>query len=233
LDKVNNWTGSNIFTGSVILPTIGSNNYKNYGIVTAYGYTQFNNYFSFFRTVGIYGTDNTPDTSKPSFLTFRPNRLQTELMDNIQVCNNGTNNYLAPITNNATDLGTSTNKWKTLNGVNPGALGLPDCSVYTNIDRTDWVYDGGITQNLIKLNSADTVITSNGWLYIRINDTVAGDYFGVRLGGSTEYNPTSIFGESGIGHIDAFVPVVQGFTARFFSTKSPTYFKFYPCLGNV
>lgn len=139
----------------------------------------------------------------------------------------------APGGNATTDLGTSTYKWKTLNGVNPGALSLPDCSVYANVDRTDWVYDGGITQNLIKLNSADTVITSNGWLYIRINDTVAGDYFGVRLGGSTEYNPTSIFGESGIGHIDAFVPVVQGFTARFFSTKSPTYFKFYPCLGNV
>ena len=35
------------------------------------------------------------------------------------------NLYLRPNTNGNIDLGTSTNKWKTLNGVNPGALSLP------------------------------------------------------------------------------------------------------------
>lgn len=43
-----------------------------------------------------------------------------------------------PTTNNATDLGTSTNKWKTLNGVNPGALSLPDYAKAANIDTTNW-----------------------------------------------------------------------------------------------
>ena len=40
-------------------------------------------------------------------------------------------------------LGTSTNKWKTLNGINPGALSLPDTTREEPIDRTNWVYDYG------------------------------------------------------------------------------------------
>ena len=40
---------------------------------------------------------------------------------------------LYPLTNNATDLGTSSNKWKTLNGINPGALSLPNLSSGTGV----------------------------------------------------------------------------------------------------
>ena len=49
------------------------------------------------------------------------------------------------------DLGTSTNKWKTINGINPGALSLPSNSytgsiAITEIDRTGWVYDGTVNR---------------------------------------------------------------------------------------
>ena len=147
-----------------------------------------------------------------------------------------------PNETNSLNLGSSSYQWNNLyakkvntqsvNGINPGALSLPNLNAFQEIDRTDWVYDGS-TLNLIKLNSNDTTITSNGWLYIRINNTVVGDYCGVRLNQTTGNTPTSVYGNTGIGHIDAFVPLVKGFVARFFSTKSPTYFKFYSCQGNV
>ena len=38
-----------------------------------------------------------------------------------------------PQTNNEYNLGTSTNKWKTLNGINPGALSLPKYDMYVTL----------------------------------------------------------------------------------------------------
>ena len=220
LDQTNNWTGSNIFTGSVILPAFGSNNYKNYGIVTDYGYTQSNNYYRFLRTTGVYNTDNTPDTSKPSFLTFRPNRLQTELMDNIQVCNSGTNNYLAPITNNATDLGTSTKKWKTLNGVNPGALGMPGSS-YVEIDTTNWDLTGASSQSYTP--------AVHGWLYISIQN-IAGNYLSI-VGGR---GAVSMDGTGAQAGLRAMLPVIANESISI-TIKTGSIFaaRFYPMLGNV
>ena len=43
-----------------------------------------------------------------------------------------------PQENNTTDLGTSTNKWKSFNGINPGALSLPDIRSGVQIDITNW-----------------------------------------------------------------------------------------------
>ena len=146
----------------------------------------------------------------------------------------GGNNFkeFDPLTNNSIDLGTSSRKWKTLNGINPGALSLPDLSVYKEIDRTGWVYNG-TTLNSVLLNAGDTNITSNGWLYVRTNGTTSGDRIGIRLNRDAAEYPTTIVGEIGFGHIEAFVPVVAGYAAYIFTNKSPTYVRFYPCLGNV
>jgi hypothetical protein len=48
--------------------------------------------------------------------------------------------FLIPEQNNDINLGTSTNKWKSFNGINPGALSLPDTTREEPIDRTNWVY---------------------------------------------------------------------------------------------
>lgn len=130
------------------------------------------------------------------------------------------------------NLGDSTHRWKTLNGINPGALSLPDLSVYQNVDTTGWLYNG-TTLNSVLLNSGDTNVTKNGWLYIRTNNTVAGDRVAVRLKNVTAEDPTTIAGEIGFGHIEIFVPIVAGYQAYVFTNKAPTYIKFYPCLGNV
>ena len=42
-------------------------------------------------------------------------------------------NNFYPYTNNKNNLGTSSNKWKTFNGINPGALSLPDHNSYLDV----------------------------------------------------------------------------------------------------
>lgn len=238
LDKANNWTGSNIFTGSVILPSFGSNNYRNYGIVTDYGYTQSNNYYRFLRTTGTYNTDNTPDTSKPSFLTFRPNRLQIELMDNVVACNSGTNSYIAPITTGVTDLGTSTNKWKTLNGINPGALSLPDYDSTAKVDIR-----GSITPDAY--GNIRYTPPINGWLYVCFdisNATTVNPIFYIQAKDNNVANSsfvqTSWMPASGTGtsSLAIFFPVVANkqFVMQInFSNYTIIKAHVIPCLGNV
>ncbi|MEE3404537.1 MAG: hypothetical protein VZR73_10680 [Acutalibacteraceae bacterium] len=239
LDKDNTWTNNNTYQGNLyhksgystlVKGTIPSSTayYGSFRHIT-YDGTEMNLFRGYVGTTG----DNCYRWTVEPWVSGSNGRFQMRVSSDGSVRAfevDGTE--VSPYTNNATDLGTSTKRWKTLNGTNPGALSLPNLSAFQEPDRTDWVYDGG-TLNLIKLNSNDTTITSNGWLYIRLNDTVVGDYFGVRLNLATGTTPTSVYGETGLGHIDAFVPLVQGFAARFFSTKSPTYFKFYSCQGNV
>lgn len=67
-----------------------------------------------------------------------------------------------PVNNNATDLGTSTNKWATLNGVNPGALSLPSS------DSADYI---DLSSNLSTNAEYQYTAPSDGWLclYILVN----------------------------------------------------------------
>ena len=64
---------------------------------------------------------------------------------------------LTPYASATYDLGTSSNKWKTLNGINPGALSLPD--TYLNLDTTDWNLAG---------TSFNYVPSIDGWLFINV-----------------------------------------------------------------
>lgn len=75
----------------------------------------------------------------------------------IELFVNGGDKQFRPQGNNTTDLGTSTNKWKTFNGINPGALSLPDSII--NLDTTNW--------NLMGVTFTYTP-TVDGWLYINI-----------------------------------------------------------------
>ena len=47
-----------------------------------------------------------------------------------------------PVMDNSVGLGTTTNRWKTINGVNPGALSLPK-TANSNLDTTNWNLRGG------------------------------------------------------------------------------------------
>lgn len=64
---------------------------------------------------------------------------------------------LIPGSNKTHNLGNSSYQWKTLNGVNPGALSLPD--TYINLDTKDWDLTG---QTFTYVSSID------GWLFINV-----------------------------------------------------------------
>ena len=129
------------------------------------------------------------------------------------------------------NLGTSTNKWKTLNGINPGALSLPDCQVTQTIDRTGWVYDGA-TYNPVLLSTTDSNMAKNGWLYVRMTSTTSSDKLSIKYNSTGDRFPTNTFGNVG-GYIEAFVPVVADTNIYLLATKDLSFCKFYPCLGNV
>lgn len=137
-----------------------------------------------------------------------------------------------PLSGNTYNLGVSNKKWKTFNGLNPGALSIPDGfdsgadSSFTP-DTTNWPKDGTGFQ-------AEMPIV--GWLRITIKN-VAGNYAFVRRGQAGANLPWQIFADptfaTDFAEVTLNVPVTNGtYTLRINSPGGFTA-KVYPCLGNV
>ena len=147
----------------------------------------------------------------------------------------GTTWNLYPSSDTDIDLGTTTNKWKTLNGINPGALSLPD---YNNVlDVTSEIpiasLDGNTT---IDLN--DYLANKTGWLSIVIDDTAGNSIIVTqgRSGGATAFNNSRTFhtGAQSNGYISVFFPIIAGTSKNaFIKAASLIQMRFYYCLGNV
>ena len=125
------------------------------------------------------------------------------------------NNGLYPLADNTYDLGSSSYKWKTLNGINPGALSLPSNSytgsiAITEIDRTGWVYDG--TVNMYSPPMDCWLSISNG-------------------GAMTVWGVNTAFGMKATDNIA--IPLRQGETYTISLTHTPDFCRIYPCNGNV
>ena len=129
-------------------------------------------------------------------------------------------NDLTPFLTRNNSLGTSTNKWKTLNGVNPGALGMPGSS-YVEIDTTNWDLTGASSQSYTP--------AVHGWLYISIQN-IAGNYLSIVGGrGAVSMDGTGV--QSGLR---AMLPVIANESISI-TIKTGSIFaaRFYPMLGNV
>ena len=74
---------------------------------------------------------------------------------------------LVPSATDTYNLGTSTNKWKSFNGLNPGALSLPSVSSGINLDLTNFKMDG--SDNKFRLTNFSNYPYDNGWLFVRLN----------------------------------------------------------------
>ena len=142
---------------------------------------------------------------------------------------------LIPQLNNDINLGTSTNKWKTLNGVNPGALSLPD---YNNVlDVTSEIPIASLDGNT-QININDYLPNKTGWLNIVIDDTTGNSIIATqgRPGGATVYNNSRTFhiGAQNNGFISVFFPILADMN-KFVSIKASSLIqmRFYYCLGNV
>ena len=117
------------------------------------------------------------------------------------------------------------NAFSSVNGVNPGALSLPDLDSNnrTVLDLTNWLLDGTVN------NYTPTV---SGWLNIRIADTV-GDFVAAQSGSIT-------ISAAGTGVMSALnspvavlVPVVAGTECLIYIKASTAFIALYPCQGNV
>ena len=101
---------------------------------------------------------------------------------------------LYPETANSS-LGTSSNKWKTINGLNPGALSLPGTNAIT-IDTSEWLLNG------------TTIVytpTVGGWLTISVKCSSANNYIIVSQNGL--YNSC---GYNASGYMRTTLPVYVG-----------------------
>ena len=124
-----------------------------------------------------------------------------------------------PINDKAIDLGTSTNKWKTLNGINPGALSLPDISKKVNLDTTTWDLSGG---NNAYTPSADGFVSIRSTTATQI--TIVENTTGY---GTSVVSPTS-------ATLIAFLPVTQGMSINIIvNCTSINQAIFLPAKGNV
>ena len=227
LDKANTWTGTNTFSLSSLYQK-GFSSRASAPASNEFG--QFN----------IVDTNNNPVMSINYANRSTGSRdISLRVYDNagnangVGVFKDVSNNYSFCSINpsNTISLGTSDNKWTTLNGINPGALSLPDVSRVTNIDTTGWIFDGS-TLNQIKINNA--VQALNGWLYIRIANVSNTDSIGVRYISNDKANITftAPYVPSAT-HITLSCPIVAGISANVWLSKAPEYIKFYLSLGEV
>ena len=174
--------------------------------------------------------ENVIDTNGNSTLAFYV-RNTNEIQSRVYLkCDIDGSFSMYPLSNNVWNLGTSTNKWKSFNGINPGALSLP--GNYVNVDTTNWVLDG--TPNHF-------VPTSDGWLGIQATDTVYDQmhyiFVGRTGGGSTYYqqnlaSPINALWDSKY-HGSVFIPVVKNFNYDIRCICGSIVATFYPCQGNV
>lgn len=127
-----------------------------------------------------------------------------------------------PRTSGTADLGTSGNKWKTLNGINPGALSLPA----SGSSRVD------ISSSITDLTGADISYTPtvNGWLMLRIDGAV-GNFLYVQ---QSSYGLINRVDGAGTEYIYINFPF-QANVALTIKVKgtSGLIARYYPCLGNV
>ena len=137
----------------------------------------------------------------------------------------GNDKQVRPFQNGNIDLGTSTKKWKSFNGINPGALSLPSVSSGINLDLTNFKTDG--SDNKFRLTNFSNYPYNNGWLFIRLNGCTSYylDHWYKVV--SNEYaNPSTAIFFMPINDID------HDILLRCVCT-SINYIRVFPCQGNV
>jgi len=128
---------------------------------------------------------------------------------------------LVPYSSGAVNLGTLANKWKSLNGINPGALSLPDASAKIQIDiPASWIWDGTTENSYVAPITGWLAIGSSQATYVRLFNSNS-------LLGSVVRNPTS-------SDMRTYIPMIAGDTILISGITSSSFLiRIYPCLGNV
>ena len=129
-------------------------------------------------------------------------------------------------------LGSPLAPWKTLNGVNPGALSLPDYSKAESLD----VSAQGLNWDLTGATSNSYTPTFDGYLSLRCKDT-NGDFLFAAYGGSNAIIRNCAVGTGilpGNAGLCLLIPMLAN-TSISIQAKATANFRAYiiPCFGNV
>ena len=158
------------------------------------------------------------------------NTVNTELQ--LLAYSNG-NKAIFPSTTKVYDLGLSSYKWKTLNGINPGSLSLPNLSDPDPIYTNNWVIS-------TPTNNAYTS-SENGWLNIVVADSSpSANEFSLYVK-STNFFASAVHKLADIddskGKVGLFIPVMAGITyyvvVKGNASNATISATFFPCLGSV
>lgn len=129
------------------------------------------------------------------------------------------NNGLYPLANNTYDLGSSSYKWKSLNGINPGALSLPGTGGFTDIK-------GDITN----LSGGDNTFTASydGWVCVRSTNATVIHII------NTTWAVSQSATRSTAGTLCCLCPVMSGQSFRVIVNATILEYAYiHPCKGNV
>lgn len=249
LDKANTWTGSNTFNSNIkeqlnytIGETPATDSTKAIQFVSSSGSQLISvsgmALASGANIIQISAGDRFADGVKSPTGTIKQCGLQIGTRgngDRFLYTDGLWRNNLTPY-ESTLNLGTSTNKWKTINGINPGALSLPDYNSTAKVD---------ISGSIIPDQYGNIVYTPpiNGWLYVCFNvsnATTSDSIFYIQAKDNNVANSsfvqTSWMPTSGTSSLAIFFPVVAN--KRFviqinFSNYTIIKAHVIPCLGNV
>ena len=148
-----------------------------------------------------------------SFIVSNNDGSQNAL--NFQGKSDGTFNFYS---NNPANLGTSTNKWKTLNGINPGALSLPNPSPAVFISKSLPTSGGTITAEV------------DGWLEIRTKATSPNAFIQLSVAGGN-----ATYAKNAGDTLIISVAMRAGISVTIFykDIETPSVCRLVPCMGNV
>lgn len=129
---------------------------------------------------------------------------------------------LIPETSGVTDLGSSSAKWKTLNGINPGALSLPSIAAEVDIASSIADVTGGDNWYVPPVDGYLSVVVQGTVTIMLFNTTHRQFYYG-----------TSCMQTDAEGNSWVCLPVKTPYHARIRAIGTVAKAVFYPCLGNV
>ena len=125
------------------------------------------------------------------------------------------------------ELGNSSSKWSTINGLNPSSLGMPDLN--NGIDISSYI-------TVVANANKESLYTppANGWISVRLSRT-SGALGVLLIQGGMASSGKNIEVESGATTADAMLPVKGGVQVSINSALADGVVSayFYPCLGNV
>ena len=244
LDKANVWTQGNQFNGYVYSKAqtrafkLGGFSNDEYTVQPQNTFSSEIDFVDKNDTTQSYIIfQHRADATETHRMCFRVNRTQGDHYVSVNLNNK---DELYPERSNEIDLGTATKKWKSFNGVNPGALSLPDgrTSVAITIDITDWyVQDPNYPDDPTKkiLDATEQTLSSNiyGWVEIAFTNAVGNYAYARRWQTGTNMATQKMAdGNSDFNNVSLIFPIDTGGLKVRIKAKSATV-KIYPCQGNV